>query len=178
MINTTPPPPEKALIIGVTLPYTQEYTQQEYLDELQFLVRTAGGNVIRRISQRLDAPNPRTFIGPGKVQEIAQLVQQDDISLIVFDDELSPTQFRNLERDLNCRVIDRTNLILDIFAQRARTAYAKTQVELAQYQYLLPRLTGMWQHLERQCRCHYSQVQHSFPSHIPLRKSKPTATRT
>lgn len=150
MIDTTPPPAEKAFIIGATLPYTQEYTQQEYLDELQFLVQTAGGNVVKRISQRLDAPNPRTYIGPGKVLEIAQLVQEDDISLIVFDDELSPTQFRNLEQDLNCRVIDRTNLILDIFAQRARTAYAKKQVELAQYQYLLPRLTGMWQHLERQ----------------------------
>jgi GTP-binding protein HflX len=141
---------ETAVLVGVHL---QEQTVDEvhdYLDELLFLAETAGAVVIKRFVQRLTTPNPRTFIGSGKMLEIKKFVEENDVDLVVFDDELSASQLRNLEREFNRRILDRTNLILDIFAQRAKTAYAKTQVELAQYQYLLPRLTRMWTHLERQ----------------------------
>lgn len=141
---------ERAIIVGVSLPTVAEYNVEEYLDELQFLVETAGGVVVRRFTQRLPTIDSRSYIGRGKVEEIAQYAEREEVELVVFDDELSATQLRNLERELACRVVDRTNLILDIFARRARTAHAKTQVALAQYEYLLPRLAGMWTHLERQ----------------------------
>ena len=123
---------------------------EEYLDELVFLAETADIQVVKRFAQRLDHPHPGIYFGTGKLAEIKAYVQENQIDYVIFDDELSPTQMRNIEKETGCSVIDRTGLILDIFAQRARTAYAKTQVELAQYQYLLPRLTGMWTHLERQ----------------------------
>ena len=123
---------------------------EEYLDELVFLAETADIQVVKRFTQRLDHPHPGIYFGTGKLAEIKAYVQENQIDYVIFDDELSPTQMRNIEKETGCSVIDRTGLILDIFAQRARTAYAKTQVELAQYQYLLPRLTGMWTHLERQ----------------------------
>ena len=123
---------------------------EDYLDELEFLAHTAGAHSIKRFVQRLDRPHPKTYIGSGKIEEVKSFVIDNEIKLILFDDELTPSQLRNLEREFECRILDRTNLILDIFAQRAKTAYAKTQVELAQYQYLLPRLTRMWTHLERQ----------------------------
>ena len=123
---------------------------EEYLDELVFLAETADIQVVKRFTQRLDHPYSGTYFGSGKLDEIKQYVEENNIDYVIFDDELSPTQMRNIEKEAHCSVIDRTGLILDIFAQRARTAYAKTQVELAQYQYLLPRLTGMWTHLERQ----------------------------
>ncbi|MDA8650497.1 GTPase HflX, partial [Flavobacteriaceae bacterium] len=122
----------------------------EYLDELEFLAYTAGGSVVKRFTQKLDVPHPKTFIGTGKLQDVLEFVANEDIGTAIFDDELSPAQQKNIEKILNCKVIDRTNLILDIFAQRATTSYARTQVELAQYEYLLPRLSGMWTHLERQ----------------------------
>ncbi len=122
----------------------------DYLDELAFLVETAGAIPVKKFIQRLDSPNARTYIGSGKLEEIHQFAIQEKIDIVIFDDELSPSQMRNIEKELEIRVLDRTNLILDIFAQRAKTAYAKTQVELAQYEYLLPRLAGMWTHLERQ----------------------------
>lgn len=142
--------PEKAVLIGVSsndLPLSQI---EEYLDELSFLLETAGAVPVKKFIQRLNVPNSRTYIGSGKLAEIKEFVTNNDINLAVFDDELSPSQVRNIEKELNIRVLDRTNLILDIFAHRAKTAYAKTQVELAQYEYLLPRLAGMWTHLERQ----------------------------
>jgi GTP-binding protein HflX len=123
---------------------------KEYLDELEFLTYTAGGEVVKRFSQKMERPNPKTFVGTGKMDEIHNYIKDNDISTVVFDDELSPSQQKNITRELNCKVLDRTNLILDIFAQRAETSYARTQVELAQCQYLLPRLSGMWTHLERQ----------------------------
>ncbi len=126
------------------------YALEDYLDELSMLAQTAGGEEVVRFTQNAQAPDPRTYVGRGKAEEIAGVVKEQEIDTVVFDDELSPSQQRNLEEALQCKVIDRTGLILDIFAQRARTAYAKTQVELAQYQYLLPRLAGMWTHLERQ----------------------------
>jgi GTP-binding protein HflX len=129
---------------------TDKIKANEYLDELSFLVETAGGIPVARFVQAIDTPNPRTFVGTGKLEEIKAYVEAAEIDLVVFDDELSPSQLRNLEKDLESKVLDRTNLILDIFAKRAQTAHAKVQVELAQYQYLLPRLTGMWTHLERQ----------------------------
>ncbi|NLM92307.1 MAG: GTPase HflX [Bacteroidales bacterium] len=141
---------EKVVLVGAILGRQTEALVSEYLDELEFLVDTAGGETMRRFTQKLDRPDPATFIGKGKFEEITAYVKEHEIDLVVFDDELSPSQHRNLERTLKCRVIDRSNLILDIFAQRARTAHARTQVELAQYQYLLPRLAGMWTHLERQ----------------------------
>ncbi len=141
---------EKAILIGVITPEQKERMVAEYLDELDFLADTAGAIVKHRFTQKLDMPNPRTFVGSGKLIEIANYVEEHEIDLVIFDDELSPTQMRNIEKELSCRILDRTNLILDIFAKRARTAHAKTQVELAQYQYLLPRLTRMWTHLERQ----------------------------
>lgn len=126
------------------------YALEDYLDELSMLAQIAGGEEVVRFTQNAQAPDPRTYVGRGKAEEIAVAVKEQGIDTVVFDDELSPSQQRNLEEALQCKVIDRTGLILDIFAQRARTAYAKTQVELAQYQYLLPRLAGMWTHLERQ----------------------------
>ncbi|MDR4988044.1 MAG: GTPase HflX [Bacteroidales bacterium] len=141
---------EKVVLVGVISGGTTEETVAEYLDELAFLVDTAGGISLRRFTQKLDKPDPATFIGKGKVEEVRSFVKETEADLVVFDDELTASQFRNLERALGTRVIDRSNLILDIFAMRARTAHARTQVELAQYQYLLPRLAGMWTHLERQ----------------------------
>jgi GTPase len=141
---------EKAVLVGAIIGRQTEEMVAEYLDELAFLVDTAGGVPLRRFTQKLDRLDSATFIGKGKLEELKEYVAEAEADLVVFDDELSPSQHRNLERALKCRVIDRSNLILDIFALRARTAHAKTQVELAQYQYLLPRLAGMWTHLERQ----------------------------
>lgn len=141
---------ERAVLVGVINSRQDERQVAEYLDELAFLADTAGAVTIRTFVQRLDVPHPATYIGSGKLQEVRQFVEENEIDLIIFDDELSPSQLRNLESELKKRVIDRTNLILDIFASRAKTAHAKVQVELAQYLYLLPRLAGMWTHLERQ----------------------------
>lgn len=141
---------ERAVFISVITANNTEEQVTEYLDELQFLAETAGVTEDKRFVQKLDRPNSKTYIGTGKLEEVKSYIIENEIDLVIFDDELSPSQLRNLERELNCRILDRTNLILDIFAQRAKTAYAKTQVELAQYQYLLPRLTRMWTHLERQ----------------------------
>lgn len=141
---------ERAIFVSVITPANTEEQVTEYLDELQFLAETAGAVGEKRFVQRVDRPNSKTYVGSGKLEEIKAYIVENEIKLVIFDDELSPSQLRNLERELECRILDRTNLILDIFAQRAKTAYAKTQVELAQYQYLLPRLTRMWTHLERQ----------------------------
>jgi len=141
---------EKAILIGLITQKQDKDRINEYLDELEFLVDTAGGTTITRFTQNLERPNNRTFVGTGKLEEIKIYIEDNNIDLAVFDDELSPSQLRNIERTLDCKILDRTNLILDIFAGRARTAHAKTQVELAQYEYLLPRLTGLWTHLERQ----------------------------
>ncbi len=141
---------EKVVLIGIVTREQNEEKLEEYLDELEFLTYTAGGEVVKRFSQKMDMPNPKTFIGSGKMEEVRYFVQENEVGTAIFDDELSPAQQKNIERILNCKVLDRTNLILDIFAQRATTSYARTQVELAQYQYLLPRLAGMWTHLERQ----------------------------
>jgi GTPase len=141
---------ETAVLIGVITSSFDKRKVDEYLDELEFLVDTAGGVVEERFVQALDYPDPRTFVGSGKLQEIADFVSDRQISMVVFDDELSPSQLRNIEKIVRCRVLDRNNLILDIFAKRAHTAHARVQVELAQYEYLLPRLTRMWTHLERQ----------------------------
>ncbi len=149
MIETTPET-EKAVIVGLIYKGQDEKQAMEYLEELEFLADTAGAEVVKRFTQKLDVPNVSTFVGPGKLEEIGNYIKVVEADTVIFDDELSPTQLRNVERRLNCKVLDRTNLILDIFARRAKTAHAKTQVELAQYQYLLPRLTRMWTHLERQ----------------------------
>ncbi|QKG81072.1 GTPase HflX [Tenuifilum thalassicum] len=141
---------EKAVLVGVIFPYQNEQEITDYLDELEFLAETAGAKTLRRFVQKLDEPNPRTFIGRGKVLEIYSFIEEHDVDTVIFDDELTPTQLRNLEHELKRKVLDRTNLILDVFAQRAKTAYAKTQVELAQYEFMLPRLKRMWTHLERQ----------------------------
>ncbi len=141
---------ESAVLVGAITGNDTEDTVAEYLDELAFLVDTAGGITLKRFTQKLDKHDPATFIGKGKLEEIRQYVEENKADLVVFDDELSASQLRNIEKALQTRVIDRSNLILDIFALRARTAHARTQVELAQYQYLLPRLAGMWTHLERQ----------------------------
>ncbi len=141
---------EKAVLIGVITREQNEEKSNEYLDELEFLTYTAGGEVKKRFTQKLDMPHPKTFIGKGKMEDVRQFIEDNDIGTAIFDDELSPAQERNISEILNCKVLDRTNLILDIFAQRAQTSYARTQVELAQCQYLLPRLKGMWTHLERQ----------------------------
>jgi GTP-binding protein HflX len=141
---------EKSVLIGLITKFQDEVKSEEYLDELEFLAFTAGGEVLKRFTQKMDVPNPKTFIGTGKLEEVKNFVDENDIGVAIFDDELSPAQQKNIEKILNCKIIDRTNLILDIFAQRAQTSYARTQVELAQYQYLLPRLAGMWTHLERQ----------------------------
>ena len=152
MINpiSTAKKQERAVLVGVLLPFQKEQEITDYLDELEFLTETAGAITLKRFIQKIDEPNPRTFIGSGKVQEIAAYIDDNDVDMVIFDDELSPTQLRNLEHEFKRKVLDRTNLILDVFAQRAKTAYAKTQVELAQYQFLLPRLKRMWTHLERQ----------------------------
>lgn len=141
---------EKAILIGVIDDSNDEQIVNEYLDELAFLAWTAGAMPVDKFVQKLKYPDPRTFVGSGKLHEIRDFVVEKNIDLVIFDDELSASQIRNIEKELNCRILDRTNLILDIFAKRAKTAHAKTQVELAQYQYLLPRLSGMWTHLERQ----------------------------
>ena len=141
---------ERVILVGIIRQEQTEEEVAEFLEELAFLTETAGAIPIRAYTQKIDIPNPGTYIGAGKLAEIKAFIHVNDISLVIFDDELSPSQLRNIERVLNCRILDRTNLILDIFAGRAKTAHAKTQVELAQYQYLLPRLTRMWTHLERQ----------------------------
>lgn len=141
---------EKTVLIGVINQSQDEAKSKEYLDELEFLTYTAGGEVVKRFTQKIDTPNPKTFIGSGKMEEVQAFVDEHQIGSVIFDDELSPAQQKNIERLLRCKILDRTSLILDIFAQRAQTHYARTQVELAQYQYLLPRLAGLWTHLERQ----------------------------
>ncbi|MEK6152730.1 GTPase HflX [Flavobacteriaceae bacterium 3-367] len=141
---------EKAVLIGVMNRQQNEERVKEYLDELEFLTYTAGGEVCKRFVQRMELPNPKTYIGSGKMEEVEAYVDAHEIGSVIFDDELSPAQQRNIEKQLRCKILDRTSLILDIFAQRAQTSYARTQVELAQYEYLLPRLTGLWTHLERQ----------------------------
>ena len=141
---------EKAVFVGVIKQGDDERQIMEYLDELEFLAETAGAIGVKKFIQKVDRPDSRTYIRSGQLQEIREYIEENEIEVVIFDDELSPTQLRNIERELNIRILDRTNLILDIFAQRAKTAYAKMQVELAQYQYLLPRLTRMWTHLERQ----------------------------
>lgn len=141
---------EKTVIVGIVTQNQSEDKLVEYLDELEFLTYTAGGEVVKRFTQKMDKPNPKTFVGTGKLEDIKYYIRDNDITTVIFDDELSPSQQKNITRELDCKVLDRTNLILDIFAQRAETSYARTQVELAQCQYLLPRLTGMWTHLERQ----------------------------
>jgi GTP-binding protein HflX len=141
---------EKAVLIGVITRFQDEDKSKEYLDELEFLTYTAGGEVIKRFTQKMDIPNPKTFIGSGKMEDVRKFIEEHKVGTAIFDDELSPAQERNISAILNCKVLDRTNLILDIFAQRAQTSYARTQVELAQCEYLLPRLKGMWTHLERQ----------------------------
>lgn len=141
---------ETAIVIGIITGRQDENRSKEYLDELEFLVDTAGAECVGRFVQRLSSPDKRTFVGSGKLEEIRIFVEFEKVKIAVFDDELGASQIRNLEKVLKCKILDRTNLILDIFAKRAQTAHAKTQVELAQYQYLLPRLAGMWTHLERQ----------------------------
>ena len=141
---------ETAVLIAVSTQMQNREKTEEYLDELAFLVETAGGVPVARFIQPLDHPNSVTYLGTGKLEEVRQYIKAENITMAVFDDELTPTQLRNIEKELECKILDRTNLILDIFAKNARTAHAKTQVELAQYQYMLPRLTHLWTHLERQ----------------------------
>lgn len=144
------PKAEIAVLVGVINQQQNETQVLEYLDELAFLTETAGAVPLKQFTQKINLPNPRTFIGEGKLAEIELFVKENEVDMVIFDDDLTPTQLRNIEKVLQCKILDRTNLILDIFAKRAQTAHAKTQVELAQYQYLLPRLAGMWTHLERQ----------------------------
>lgn len=146
----TTPAKEKVILIGLITQKQTEEQAKEYLDELAFLVDTAGGITIKHFMQRLESPDSRTFVGSGKINEISSYIKENKIDVAVFDDELTPSQIRNIEKELECKILDRTNLILYIFARRARTAHAKTQVELAQLQYLLPRLTRMWTHLTKQ----------------------------
>ena len=141
---------EKVVLIGIINQLQTEEKSKEYLDELEFLTYTAGGEVLKRFTQKLDVPNPKTFIGTGKMEEVQQYVEENEVGTVIFDDELTPAQQKNIERILKAKILDRTGLILDIFAQRAQTSYSRTQVELAQYEHLLPRLTGLWTHLERQ----------------------------
>lgn len=141
---------ERCVLVGVITSEITEETAKEHIDELEFLAETAGAITVERFLQKLPYPNPRTYVGTGKLEEIREYIKAADVNMIIFDDELSPSQLRNIERELECKVLDRTILILDIFASRARTFHAKTQVELAQLQYMLPRLTRMWTHLERQ----------------------------
>ncbi len=150
MVERTEITLEKTVLIGIITQDQDESQSREYLDELAFLTYTAGGEVIKRFTQKMEMPNPKTFIGTGKMADVQEFIKEHAISTAIFDDELSPAQERNISKILECKVLDRTNLILDIFAQRAQTSYARTQVELAQCQYLLPRLKGMWTHLERQ----------------------------
>lgn len=141
---------ERAVLVGLVTPTQSETKAQEYLDELEFLADTAGAETVKTFTQKLDYPNPRTFVGKGKLEEIREYIESNDIGMAIFDDDLTSKQVSNIESELKVKILDRTSLILDIFAKRAQTANAKTQVELAQYQYLLPRLTRMWTHLERQ----------------------------
>ena len=141
---------EKAVLIGLITQNQDEDKLIEYMDELEFLAFTAGATVVKRFTQKLTQPDPKTFIGSGKAQEIKEYLKENGIGTVIFDDELSPSQLKNLEKEMEVKILDRTNLILDIFAQRAQTSYARTQVELAQYQYLLPRLSKMWSHLDKQ----------------------------
>ncbi|MDE5785305.1 MAG: GTPase HflX, partial [Duncaniella sp.] len=141
---------ERAVLVGLVTPTQNEAKATEYLDELAFLADTAGAETVRTFLQKADYPNPRTYVGKGKLEEIRTFIEDNEIGMAIFDDDLTSKQVVNIERELKVKILDRTSLILDIFAKRARTANAKTQVELAQYQYLLPRLTRMWTHLERQ----------------------------
>ena len=141
---------ENTVIVGIINIWQDETQSKEYLDELAFLAYTAGGKVVKRFIQKMRIPNPKTFIGSGKMSEVEYFVSENEVTTVVFDDELTPAQQGNIEKILRCKILDRTGLILDIFAQRAQTSYARTQVELAQYEYLLPRLKGLWTHLERQ----------------------------
>nr|WP_299031243.1 GTPase HflX [uncultured Tenacibaculum sp.] len=150
MIETREAISEKAVLIGIITQHQDEKQSEEYLDELEFLTLTAGGVAVKRFVQKLDKPNPKTFLGTGKLEDVKAYIDSNNIGTAIFDDELSPAQLRNIERFLDCKILDRTNLILDIFASRAQTSSAKAQVELAQYQYLLPRLTRMWTHLDKQ----------------------------
>ncbi len=150
MIDAKKVTSEKAVLIGVITQLQDEIQSEEYLDELEFLTETAGGVAVKRFTQKLEKAHPKTFIGAGKLEEVAAYIESHNIGTAIFDDELSPAQIRNIEKVLDCKILDRTNLILDIFAQRAQTSSAKTQVELAQCQYLLPRLTRLWTHLDKQ----------------------------
>ena len=141
---------EKAVLVGINYSSQSNAQTQEFLDELAFLALTSGAKTVKKFTQSLNVSHSTTFVGKGKLIEIEEFVKENEIDLVVFDDDLTPSQLRNIEKQLCCKILDRSNLILDIFASRARTAHAKTQVELAQYQYLLPRLTRMWTHLERQ----------------------------
>jgi GTP-binding protein HflX len=149
-MNETQPISETAILIGVAHHQQDYFRVEEYLEELAFLVDTAGGITVKKFIQKLEYPDPRTYVGKGKLEEIRTYISDHEVDIAVFDDELSPSQIRNIERELKCRILDRNNLILDIFAKRARTAHSRTQVELAQCEYLLPRLTRMWTHLEKQ----------------------------
>ena len=150
MIDAKKVTSEKAVLIGVITQFQNENQSEEYLDELEFLTLTAGGKAVKRFTQKLEKPHPKTFIGAGKLEDVKAYIESHNIGTAIFDDELSPAQLRNIEKVLDCKILDRTNLILDIFAQRAQTSSAKTQVELAQCQYLLPRLTRLWTHLDKQ----------------------------
>ena len=141
---------ERTVLVGIITLDQPKSILEEYLNELNFLTYTAGGTVVKTITQKMDSPDPRTFLGKGKMEELSSYIKIHDINSVIFDDELSPTQQSNIEKQLRCKIVDRTGLILDIFAQRAKTSYARNQVELAQYQYILPRLKGLWTHLERQ----------------------------
>ena len=141
---------EKTILVGIITLKQSKKILDEYLEELSFLTTTAGGQVIKRFTQKMDSPDPKLFLGKGKMEELASYIKRKEINSVIFDDELSPAQQLNIEKFLKCKIIDRTGLILDIFAQRAKTSYARNQVELAQYQYILPRLKGLWTHLERQ----------------------------
>jgi len=141
---------EKTVLLGIINSQQDAVKSKEYLDELAFLALTAGGVVIKRFVQKMQTPNSKTFIGSGKMAEVESYINNKDVTTVIFDDELTPVQQANIEKILRCKILDRTGLILDIFAQRAQTSYARTQVELAQYEYLLPRLKGLWTHLERQ----------------------------
>lgn len=150
MIDQKEATSEKVVLIGVITQLQNENKSIEYLDELEFLTATAGGVTIKRFVQKLDKPNPKTFLGAGKLEDVKHFIEANNVGTAIFDDELSPAQLRNIEKILDCKILDRTNLILDIFAQRAQSSSAKTQVELAQHQYLLPRLTRLWTHLDKQ----------------------------
>ena len=141
---------ERTVLVGIITLDQPKSILEEYLNELSFLTYTAGGTVVKTITQKMDSPDPKTFLGKGKMEELCSYIKIHDINSVIFDDELSPTQQSNIEKHLRCKIVDRTGLILDIFAQRAKTSYARNQVELAQYQYILPRLKGLWTHLERQ----------------------------